>query len=73
MYLCILVQQFTSIEDLSSSGDDYKYPVPTKHEVISSLGVGGRWVTSQWDLQVMFLISYILGLKKSCLFPVTLP
>ncbi|XP_022081677.1 quinone oxidoreductase-like protein 1 [Acanthaster planci] len=26
--------------------------LPTKHEVISALGVGGRWVTSQTDLQI---------------------
>ncbi|XP_071800938.1 quinone oxidoreductase-like protein 1 [Asterias amurensis] len=26
--------------------------LPTKHEVISALGVGGRWVTTQMDLQL---------------------
>ncbi|XP_038076427.1 quinone oxidoreductase-like protein 1 [Patiria miniata] len=26
--------------------------LPTKHEVISALGVGGRWVTTQADLQI---------------------
>ena len=26
--------------------------LPTKHEIISALAVGGRWVTRQMDLQV---------------------
>ena len=26
--------------------------LPTKHEVISALGVGGRWITTLPDLQV---------------------
>lgn len=27
-------------------------PLPSKHEIISCLAVGGRWITAQSDLQV---------------------
>ncbi|KAH9381444.1 hypothetical protein HPB48_008976 [Haemaphysalis longicornis] len=31
--------------------DTYKHPVPTKHDIVSCLAVGGRWITSKSDLQ----------------------
>ena len=39
-------------EDLISFNDDPASKLPSKHDIISSLAVGGRWVTSQSDLQV---------------------
>ena len=46
------VKMFINEEDENLDVETYNFPVPLKHEVISSLAVGGRWVTSQSDLQV---------------------
>lgn len=32
--------------------DTYEHPVPTKHDIVSCLAVGGRWITSKSDLQL---------------------
>ena len=39
-------------DDLISFDDNDDNNLPSKHNVISSLAVGGRWITSQCDLQV---------------------
>ncbi|KAG8155997.1 hypothetical protein JTE90_024826, partial [Oedothorax gibbosus] len=34
------------------ANDNYSYPAPpSKHEIISALAVGGRWITSKENLQ----------------------
>ena len=38
--------------------------LPTKHEIISALAVGGRWVTRQSNLQVSLYI-YKLSMRLS--------
>lgn len=35
-----------------TNDNNYTYPVPSKHELISSLAVGGRWITSKCNLQL---------------------
>jgi hypothetical protein len=47
------VKMFMNEEDENLEVETHNFHVPTKHEVISSLAVGGRWVTSQSDLQVI--------------------
>lgn len=32
--------------------DTYEHPVPSKHDIVSCLAVGGRWITSKSDLQL---------------------
>lgn len=32
--------------------DTYDHPVPSKHDIVSCLAVGGRWITSKSDLQL---------------------
>jgi len=39
--------------------------LPTKHEIISALAVGGRWVTRQMDLQIDPPDSSLLSLKAA--------
>uniref|UniRef100_A0A1E1XAU2 Putative zinc-binding oxidoreductase n=1 Tax=Amblyomma aureolatum TaxID=187763 RepID=A0A1E1XAU2_9ACAR len=34
------------------SEDTYEHPVPSKHDIVSCLAVGGRWITSKSDLQL---------------------
>jgi len=44
---CVTVRMFSSDEDETSKGR-----FPAKHDLISCLAVGGKWVTSQTNLQV---------------------
>lgn len=32
--------------------DTYEHPVPSKHDIVSCLAVGGRWITCKSDLQL---------------------
>ena len=48
----VSVKLYTNEEDCNLPSERRKYPTPHKHEVISCLGIGGKWVTSQFDLQV---------------------
>lgn len=47
------------------ANDNYSYPAPpSKHEIISALAVGGRWITSKENLQVgleIFVLFFISG------------
>ena len=45
-----VVQQFS--EEFSVHSDDSN--LPSKHDLVLSLAVGGRWVTTQYDLQVSY-------------------
>lgn len=38
------------------TNDNYTYPVPSKHEIISALSVGGRWITSKENLQACLVL-----------------
>ena len=51
------VQLFTTEDDITVAGEDTSHYKPCKHDVISCLGLGGRWITSQSDLQVTVLSS----------------
>ncbi|XP_064628750.1 quinone oxidoreductase-like protein 1 [Lineus longissimus] len=65
---CIIdngVKLFTNEEDENIDVETHDFPVPLKHEVISSLAVGGRWVTSQADLQIDPPDSQLLYLKSA--------
>lgn len=42
------------------TNDNYTYPVPSKHEIISALAVGGRWITSKENLQVCLVFHWHL-------------
>ncbi len=46
------VRLFSSEEDIAIAGEDTSHYMPYKHEVIGCVGMAGRWVTSQPDLQV---------------------
>ena len=39
-------------DDLIDFNDSPPNGLPSKHDIISSLAVGGRWITTQSDLQV---------------------
>ena len=57
MVLLISVKLYTNEEDCNLPSERRKYPTPHKHEVISCLGIGGKWVTSQFDLQVKLTLA----------------
>ncbi|XP_013413940.1 quinone oxidoreductase-like protein 1 isoform X2 [Lingula anatina] len=57
------VHMFTSEEDSRILVDEMRHPLPSKYDIISSLAVGGRWVTSQFDLQLDPPNSEMLYLK----------
>lgn len=44
------VQQFS--EEFCDQGRHGTGNLPSKHDLILSLAVGGRWITAQYDLQV---------------------
>lgn len=46
--------------DLISFDDSCLGSLPSKHDIISTLSVGGRWVTSQNDLQVNVRLLYTI-------------
>lgn len=46
------VRLFTQEEDIQDMQDRRKYPTLHKHDVISCLGMSGKWITSQIDLQL---------------------
>lgn len=46
------VSMFTKEEDCILANDQYSYPVPHKQDIVSCLAVGGRWITSKWNLQL---------------------
>jgi len=48
----VTVRLYTNEEDAYLSSERRKYPTPHKHDVISCLGIAGKWVTQQPDLQV---------------------
>lgn len=64
VYICPLysVKMYTNEEDSYLPSERRKYPTPHKHDVISCLGIAGKWVTQQSDLQVK------LGCIKRSLF-----
>ncbi|XP_046573657.1 quinone oxidoreductase-like protein 1 isoform X2 [Haliotis rubra] len=43
---------FTTEEDKALVGENYKFPVPHKYDIISCLGFAGKWITTQPDLQL---------------------
>lgn len=55
-----LIESDTLHKQLESDENQYEYeaaspasiPLPTKHQIISSLAIQGQWVTSQPTLQV---------------------
>ena len=57
MYFLSIVELYThSVEDSNDdliNFDDDLHVRPHKHDVISSLAVGGRWITIQSNLQVL--------------------
>ena len=66
---CIVDDGF--LPNLSDS-TNHKFSMPKKHDLISSLAVCGRWVTSQHDMQLDPPDSEILHFKNACichLFP----
>lgn len=46
------VKMFSNEEDNKFIDEKSKYPLPHKHDVISCLGMSGKWITSQSDLQL---------------------
>lgn len=46
------VSMFTNEEDRNIMEEKSKYSIPHKHEIISCLGVSGKWITSQSNLQL---------------------
>ncbi|XP_041351405.1 quinone oxidoreductase-like protein 1 [Gigantopelta aegis] len=46
------VRMFTNEEDIALQEESSPYPQPHKNDVISCLGFGGKWITSQPDLQL---------------------
>ena len=57
-FLLLTVRMFTNEEDIALQEELCTYPRPHKNDVISCLGFGGKWITSQPDLQV--IISFIV-------------
>ncbi|KAL5009818.1 hypothetical protein ScPMuIL_012123 [Solemya velum] len=45
-------RQFSTEEDIILMSEKYKFPVPHKHDIISCLAVSGKWITSQFGLQL---------------------
>lgn len=43
---------FTNEEDINIMEEKRKYSIPHKHEIISCLGASGKWITSQYNLQL---------------------
>ncbi|XP_052244381.1 quinone oxidoreductase-like protein 1 isoform X2 [Dreissena polymorpha] len=46
------VRMYTNEEDCNLPSERRKFTTPHKHDVISCLGVAGKWVTQQSDLQL---------------------
>ncbi|KAL3883378.1 hypothetical protein ACJMK2_029650 [Sinanodonta woodiana] len=46
------VRMFINEEDVKLMSERYPRPVPHKNDIISCLGIGGKWITSQMDLQL---------------------
>ncbi|XP_060608471.1 quinone oxidoreductase-like protein 1 [Ruditapes philippinarum] len=46
------VKMYTNEEDCNLPSERRKFTTPHKHHVISCLGIAGKWVTSQSDLQL---------------------
>ncbi|CAL1280343.1 unnamed protein product [Larinioides sclopetarius] len=61
------VTLFSDNEYRILTNDNYSYPVPSKHEIISALAVGGRWITSKENLQLDPTNSRLLFLKCASL------
>ncbi|XP_055947941.1 quinone oxidoreductase-like protein 1 [Argiope bruennichi] len=61
------VTLFSDNEYRILTNDNYSYPVPSKHEIISALAVGGRWITSKENLQLDPPNSRLLFLKCASL------
>ncbi len=60
------------VEDLMKFDDNENNCIPHKHDLISSLAVGGRWITRQNDLQVTHVIRYFITIGTSRLFQVVI-
>ena len=59
-------------QDNLMSFDDLPNGLPSKHDIISSLAVGGSWVTSQTDLQVYLQVQHIQYIQdRSCILLAT--
>jgi hypothetical protein len=66
MVYCIsyyIVEQFS--EEFSDQANNIN--LPSKHDLILSLAVGGKWITTQCNLQVSSMYYYLL-LLLPCLF-----
>lgn len=61
------VTLFTEKEYKIVANGNYSYPVPSKHEIISALAVGGRWITSKENLQLDPPNSRLLFMKCASL------
>lgn len=62
-----IVDNGITVPDLSTSSTDEDFSKPTKHDIISCLAVGGKWITSQSDLQIDPPDSEVLHMKGSSL------
>lgn len=55
------------VDDFQTTGQPNRL-LPTKHDVLSSLAVGGRWITMQNDLQASDIFVYnVIRLSKNFL------
>lgn len=61
-----IIDNGTLCKNVADSYDD-DFSKPTKHDIISCLAVGGRWVTNQSDLQIDPPDSEVLHLKGASL------
>ena len=44
--------------------------LPSKHDLITCLAVGGRWITTQYELQVRFLKVCLIRFLEICFIAV---
>lgn len=57
------VKMYTNEEDCNLPSERRKFTTPHKHDVISCLGIAGKWVTSQSDLQLDPPDSHLLFMR----------
>ncbi|CAN7988777.1 unnamed protein product [Ixodes hexagonus] len=61
------VTQFAETSYRILPEESYSHPVPSKHDIVSCLAVGGRWITSKSDLQLDPPHSEIMFMKCASL------
>lgn len=59
------VHQFS--EEFCDQGSHSTGNLPSKHDLILSLAVGGRWITAQYDLQVRYTVVEICRVLSTIL------